>query len=279
MMLKAGVLIAVTFLISGIANATATNDGLKTVKLKPKVRESTIVKPVTTLSLETLRPFMKSAVILEDQKQFLTAPYVIAQNENRIEGVPGSVLYVRGTQDKEESAYGIYREGQSYKHPITGEKLGFEAINIGTAELNMPGDPAVFKVVAATEGIELGSRLLPSFSASLWNTLTIRPARPLATEGFILSVRDGINQIGCNKVVVISLGRRDGLVEGNTLSIMQSGKKVIDPNIKKWRKTFVQLPDVRIGSLLVFQAYEKLSLGLVLEATEIVNLLDKVKSP
>ena len=80
-------------------------------------------------------------------------------------------------------------------------------------------------------------------------------------------------------MVLISLGQREGLVAGDTLDIMQNGRKIVDPTSKGWRKCFVQLPDLRIGSLLVFQTYEKLSLGLILESTEMISLLDKVKSP
>jgi hypothetical protein len=284
MMLRAGFKVMVMLLISCIAyagstKAGTTHDGLNTVKLKPKVRELKSIQPISTLSLETLRPFIRPSVILDDKKQFLNAPYVIAEDKNRIEGGSRTVLYVLGTRCSDESAYGIYREGCSYTHPCTGEKLGFEAIDIGTAELNMSGDPAVFNVVTAREPIEVGARLLPGFASTLPSTFTIRPAKPMIEEGFILSVRDGLNQAGRNQVVVISLGQRDGLVEGNTLDIMQPGRKIIDPHSQGWKKCFVQLPDTRIGSLLVFQTYEKLSLGLILEAREIINLLDKVKSP
>lgn len=258
-MLRLALGLIVMLLISCVAHATATN--------------------TDTISLKTLRPFIKTSVILEDKKQFLEAPTVIAEDKNRIEGGPGSVLYVLGTRCKEDFAYGIYREGQSYTDPCTGEKLGFEAIDIGTAELNVAGDPAIFNVVTARETIEVGAKLLPSVASVLPNTFTIRPAKPIAKEGFILSVRDGLNQAGRNHVVMISLGQRDGLVVGNTLDIMQAGRKVINPQSKGWRKCYVQLPDMRVGSLLVFQTYEKLSLGLVLEATEIINVLDKVKSP
>jgi hypothetical protein len=267
----------VMLMYSSIIYAGTKSDN-NTVKWKPKIRTSTAVKPTSTLSLETLRPFLRNSLILENKKEFLRAPYVIAQDKNRIEGGPGTMLYVRGMNCSEESAYGIYREGQSYQHPITGEKLGFEAVNVGTAALKAPGDPAVFDVVSVTEAIEVGARLWPSFASSFESTLKVTPAKHLMEEGFILSVRDGIDQIGRNQVVVISLGYRDGLVPGNTLNIMQTGEKVVDSNSKGWRKCVVQLPDNRIGSVLVFQTYEKLSLGLVLEATEIIHLLDKVKS-
>ena len=119
--------------------------------------------------------------------------------------------------------------------------------------------------MTATESIEVGSRLLPSVGSSLPSTLTLHPAKSMPAEGFILSVRDGINQAGPNQVVLISLGQREGLVAGATLDIMQKGPKIVDPTYKGWRKCFVQLPDLRIGRLLVFQTYEKLSLGLILE--------------
>ncbi len=279
MVLRAAVGLIVMLVLGEIAYAETTNNQGNTVKLKPIVRQTNVEKPALTISMETLKPFIRNGIILDDKKQFLSAPYVLAEYENRIVGEPRSVIYVRGLKSSEETTYGIYREGKSYKHPVTGEKLGFEAISVGTAELKTLGDPAEFIVATATESVEVGTRLLPNFASSLVSNMTIRPAQPMTDEGYILSVRGAINEAGRNQVVLISLGQRDGLVEGNTLDVMQTGQKVVDKNAKGWRKKLVQLPDVRIGSVLVYQTYEKMSLGLVLESTEIINLLDKVKSP
>ena len=84
-LLRAGFGMVALFLISAIACASTTNDGSNTIKLKPKMRASKILKPQATLSRETLLPFIKMSLIFEDKNDFLKAPSVIAQDKNRIE--------------------------------------------------------------------------------------------------------------------------------------------------------------------------------------------------
>ncbi len=44
-------------------------------------------------------------------------------------------------------------------------------------------------------------------------------------------------------------------------------------------KETIELPDERAGLLMVFQAYEKMSYGLILQATRPLSIGDKVKNP
>ncbi len=261
--------------------ATPLDPNVKTVKLEPKIRAespSTIFK----IPVSTIRPYLKTSLILDSKEQFMEAPYVVAQNHGQLYGGTGTILYVLGLNETEEFTHQIYKEGQIYHHPVTHEMLGFEALTIATAELAEPaaqGEAAQFKVTSVVEPVEVGSRLFPSYASVLPTQLKMKPANALAGEGYILSTRDGMNEIGLNHVVVISLGQREGIEEGDYLDIYQSNRKVVDTVTKNWRKHEIKLPDLRIGRVLVFQTYEKLSLGLVLEANEIVHLLDKVKSP
>ncbi len=251
------------------------------IKLEPQIRvESVVIARERKIPLEVLRSFLNTSVIFEDKKQFKETPYIISQQGGYTEGgALGSILYVGGMKEAEEPVYNIYRGGRNYKHPVTGEMLGFEAIVIGAAELQSVGEVAQFKIIKAVENIENGARLLPNFVSTLPASLTMRPANYGGAGGFILSVRGGLNQIGRNQVVMISVGKREGIQEGHMLNIYQGGKKVPDPESKGWRTRTITLPDIRVGSLLVFQTYDKLSLALVLEAKEVIHLLDKVKSP
>ena len=176
----------------------------------------------------------------------------------------------------------IYRPGKNYRHPVTKECLGYEAIAIGTAELERFCDDcetiSELLLMTSEEAITVGSRLLPSYTSALPPRLTLRDAKRVP-EGFIIDVIDGINTVGRNSVVTLSLGTRDKLQEGNFLEIYQTGKTVVDPSDKSWRPCKIKLCDTRIGRLLVYKTFEKLSLALVIEATQPIHLLDKVKTP
>ncbi len=252
------------------------------IKLKPQIRAEALDNRGVTIPLNQIKPFLQRSLILDKQKQFEQMPYVLSEAEGRVLSGPGSILYVRGVKDKEESLYDIYSKvGRTYRHPKTNEILGFEAFAIGTANLQALGDPATFEIQKAEEVVESGARLAPSFAAELPVDLQLKPADTLA-EGYVLAAKNSMTGMGAGSgnVVTISMGHREGLIEGHTLAIYRPGKVLADPMGKKgWRAEKVSLPDRRIGQLLVFQSYEKLSLALILDSTESIDLLDKVKRP
>ncbi len=95
--------------------------------------------------------------------------------------------------------------------------------------------------------------------------------------GRIVSVYEGVSQIGQSAIVALNRGQTHGLAPGHVLSVYQAGRKVSDPYKSGYGK--VQLPDQLAGTLLVFKTYERFSYGLVMEAFRPVHVLDKVKNP
>jgi hypothetical protein len=250
------------------------------VKLEPRIRETpTTVGIEQTISLENIKAFLKPSLILDNKRQYMSAPYVVAEDDLHMEGGAGSILYVQGIRNKDESIYSIYREGRTLCHPITHEILGFEALAIGTAELTACCETAQFKVLTASESIEIDSRLLPSYASLIPSNMTLRAANA-SQEGYILSARDTLDEIGINDVVIISLGQRECLQEGDVMEICQPNLSPTDPMYKGMvGRCKVKLPDKKIGKLLVFQTFEKASVALVIETTGPIHLLDKVRNP
>ncbi len=105
---------------------------------------------------------------------------------------------------------------------------------------------------------------------------------PPETElaGHIISVLDGVSQIGQYNVVAIDRGSEDGLEPGHVLEIYQSGNRIRDivRGYGTSRKS-VKLPDERAGILMVFRPFSRVSYALVMEATGQIHLLDLVKTP
>lgn len=274
-----GVFVILGALCNSVIFAAQPTDEKQTVKLSPHIRVQAPIREAVTVPIEKLQPFLQTSVILNDKQQLIRAPYVIAEGNIFTEDRAANRLYVKGLKEVEETQYNLCQGEQMYRHPITKEILGFETKVIGTAELKSPGEVAEFQVNSMQAGIEVGTKLLPKFTAELPSVLEmVYPTNDTPREGYILSMREGAEQIGSLQIVVISLGLREKIKEGNVLDIYQTGNKVIDPYSKSWFKEKIQLPDRRIGKLLVFQVYDKLSLGLVLETTDIIRLLDKVKS-
>ena len=91
----------------------------------------------------------------------------------------------------------------------------------------------------------------------------------------ILDVPRGVTQIGQFDVVTLNKGARDGLKDGNVLAVYKTGETVRD----RVTGENVKIPDERSGLLMVFRTYDKLSYGLVLQATRSLAVKDKVRNP
>ena len=107
-------------------------------------------------------------------------------------------------------------------------------------------------------------------------TATYYPSNPEGdVDGSIVSVIDGVSQIGQYDVVVLNRGQREGIENGNVLAVYKRGEQVRDP----YTNEVVQLPPSRAGMLMVFRVFEKLSYGLILSADQSLSVLDKVRNP
>jgi hypothetical protein len=97
------------------------------------------------------------------------------------------------------------------------------------------------------------------------------------TSGRIISVFEGVSQIGQYQVVVLNLGRESGIEAGHVMAVFQRGETIEDPFAG--REETVTLPDERAGIVMVFRSFERLSYALVMEATRAIHVLDAVRNP
>ena len=118
-----------------------------------------------------------------------------------------------------------------------------------------------------------GDRLIPETADMPLNFFPGAPGS--VVDGRIVSVVDGVTQIGQYQVVVINRGSSHGLAVGNVLSVFRSGEEVRD--LVKGGK--VKLPDEQAGTIMVFKIYDRISYGLVMEATQALHVLDAVRNP
>ena len=73
-------------------------------------------------------------------------------------------------------------------------------------------------------------------------------------------------------------GSRDGIEVGHALAVYQAGQMVVD-TVSDKPNYLVQLPDERGGELMVFRVFEKVSFGLIMEATRALHVNDRVRKP
>lgn len=242
--------------------------------MRPKVRSTPIDNAIPAIPLEKINAFLSRSRILEDDSM-QTAPYVIAGNSKRILSGAGDRLYARGKFDENEKIYGIYRPGQVFVDPLTKETLGMEAVDIGNGKaVAFNGDIATIQMNSSREEVRIQDRLLPHNERRV--TATFLPSAPKETvEGLIVGVEGGVTQVGTMDIVILNKGERDGLEVGNVLAIYKTGEVVRD----QVNNDLVQLPDVRSGLLMVFRTFNKMSYALVLNASQPLSVMDKVRNP
>lgn len=248
----------------------------ETVRLSPQIREESISSAIPTIPLEAIRPFLTETRIV-DAGVLDTAPYIVAGADEHVLSSARDKVYVRGLDEDSLKNYSIVRKGDTYTDPDTKEVLGQEARHIGDARLLSSGDPSTLSVLTSNREILVGDRILP-LSEDSFQANFMPKAPDTMIEGRIISVLDGVSQIGQYSIVVLNQGLHDGLEVGDVLAVYKTGPTIRD-TVSGKRADKVKLPDERAGELIVFRTFEGMSLGLVMQATQAMHVLDSVRNP
>jgi hypothetical protein len=248
----------------------------ETGNLLPCIRESFIKQAIELIPSESIAQFLTSPKVVT-KNELNRAPYVIDFSGEHLIAGEGDNLYVRSIAQPESMSYTIYRPGDAYVSPETGEILGYEAKYIADTALQEAGDPATLSVTNSNSEIRKGDRVMPKSEEEVTLNYFPRPPEKSIT-GSIISVLGGVSQIGLYNVVVLDKGTRDGILTGHELAIYRNGKSISDP-YSPIKNDVVKLPDEIAGTLMVFRPFERVSYALVMKATLAIHILDKVKSP
>ncbi len=247
-------------------------------RLSPKIREQALSDAIPAIPLDQINSFLSRSRVME-AGVLEAAPYVVSGQESRLILGVGDRLYARGQFADNIPSYGIYRRGENYVDPETGEILGIEALDVGAANMRaIDDDIATLSVTRSTRDVRIGDRIIPTSYRLIEPTFF--PSEPDTTvKGHIINVEGGVSQVAMLDVIAINRGARDKIQVGNVMAIFKSGEIIHDPLAQDRKNRSVKLPDERAGLLMVFQAFEKMSLAIVLEADRGIRVGDIVRNP
>lgn len=300
----------------GSEHGTTDSRGMRVVKLSPKVRVSALKEPVPTIPIASIAPFLTMPYVA-DTDRVRRAPYVVGFPDERIVAGVGDSVYVRRIDDAVGQRFQILRPGDSLQDPETNETLGHLAVFVASAELQRAGDPAKLRVLRSEREVAIGDRVIPAALEEPLTNFFPRPG-PAGMRGRILAVLNGVSQIGQYDVVVINKGTKDRVERGDVFEVYQGGGKArdqvltggsdfnwrdesplstefwygSDAKIFRWRSdpfppavevrypraTYIQ-PYERSGVLMVFRTFDRVSFGLILEATRAMRTEDRIATP
>ena len=261
----------------------------ETVTLQPGAVEEPLEKEaIQTIAPNVIGPFLSQPLLIENG-QLDTAPRIIAGPDNRVILSAGSRVYVNSIKEGDGLHWNVYRPGEQLTDPDTKEVLGTEAIYLGDVNIARFGAPATGDIVRAKEEIFTKDRLV--VSQEEFKSSFVPHAPETQINGRIMRIYGGVAEGGPNTVVSINRGKKDGLEEGHVLAINRYGRVIKDPEYKeskdakkadptsKLAPSEVKLPDERVGLLMIFRTFDKVSYGLIMSTSDAIYTLDSVQTP
>lgn len=247
-------------------------------RLEPGIRRMPVEEAIASIPADAIRQFLNRPRVIT-RAEMDHAPYIIGNHEGRLISGEGQEVFARGFDAEQAGRYSVFRPGSDLVDPDTGEVLGYEAIYAGEAAVRDYGDPTRLQLTRTEREVLNGDRLLPM-------DREIAPQRYIpripeeTVDGRIIALFDAITQVAANQVVVINRGTREGMEVGTMLGIDQSGGTIRDTySGTSGTGELVELPARRVGTMMVFRPYERVSYALIMQATRSIQLHDRVTNP
>ena len=253
-----------------------TSSGKPVVKLSPRIRTEQLDQAIPLVPADAIEQFTANPRVLT-LEQLDAAPYIVGNLDNRLASAVGSRIYVRGIDDDGEALYSVYRRRDALIDPNSKEILGYEVAFVGDAKVLSYGDPATVVITSSKREALTGDVLLPLNRGKISYNYTPKVS-DLDFDGSVISLFNALTHAGQNQVIVINLGQRDGMERGDILRIDERGETIRDTVTPAANDT-VKLPDTRVGVTMIFRVFDRVSYGLIMESTRVVQKGDIVTNP
>ncbi len=289
----------------------------ETITLQPGAVEEPLQKvAIPTIPLSVIAPFLSKPLVIE-KDQLADSPRIVAGQDNRVVLSPGTKIYINKIEEEDGLNWFVYRPGDNLVDPDSKEVLGVEAVYLGDAKMTRYGEPASAVISKAKEEIFIKDRLVAAGDEAITNFVPHAPE--IDIRGRIIKIYGGLAEAGPESIVAISRGAQDGVEIGHVLAINRYGRVIKDPEPsksagndskpklkelnfevsrdadgkpivnfeKKSEKNdglalepgMIKLPDERVGLLMIFRVFDRVSYGLIMQASDPVNTKDAVQTP
>ncbi len=252
---------------------TISKLALQSVQLTPTVRAESIESAIPAIPMPVISPFLNKSRILPEADLQQAAKIIGFEGEHFSVG-QGSYLFVQGITADQPIEYDVFIPGKILQDPQSRGTLGVEAQIIGHARLEKRGEPSIFYLTKSFKEVALGSYLLPSEKKAVDANFLLRYPEKQA-EGRILSVLEGIEQVGQYSIVTINGGKDFGRQAGDILAICKPSTKV-PVRLRHEIPADTQYPKVQVGTALVFRVFDKASYALVTESKDFITVQDEI---
>jgi LysM repeat protein len=262
------------------------------LRLEPRLRSTPIAAAIPTIPYSAIASFLSRPTVMT-KSQANEAPHVVAfRDDHQIAG-SGVIAYVSDLGSDPHARYNVMHVSDRLLDPDNGHTLAYLGIYTATALITQPAThPAARAELIDTARETLrGDKLI---STDVQPPLDLVPRAPSTqVNGKIAWIvgDTGVSDLaGQYDIVVVNRGADAGLEPGNVLEVDKVGGVVRDINDTKgmsgalaaFGPAFaprVKLPDERAGTLLIFRTYPNVSFGLIVGASNTIQVGDVVHNP
>ena len=250
-----------------------------TTKIGPQVRVESLNNTIPVIPLDDIKHWLERSIVISPDSVTNT-PYVVGVKENRVIAGKGQTIYARGNGLEVGQRYGVYREGEPY---ILTDAAG-KKYNAGL-ELTQVAAGVVVRSENEMTSIELtnsynqevrrNDRILPIYDPMLPTLFYPTYADSVTAGGQVIRVAGSIGTAAVRGVVTINRGNLDGVQSGQVFAVNQKGEVVRDTKANQ----NIELPDERVGQVMVFKPFDHISYAYVLESELPIKVGDSIAPP
>jgi len=282
--------------------------------LSPEIRETRRSVPTQVLTPDALAPFLGDPMLMDEVDASMLGRVITGPDGNVLLG-QFSPFLAQDLPVSKSGLYTVFREGDTLRHPVSGEYLATMAHVVGVARLDSPGEIAALTMIRSAEEAVPGDHLI-AYKAPSRNAYLYPAPAELPFDAYVLSTFGIASGAGGYSLVAISVGSQDGIRPGHLLSTRYPEQTILltskivsparpgdncritdakeavyvrmlrcDERLPSQRELLgrsgelLRLPEGHAGELMVIRVFDRVSYALVRSAERAVQVGDRVVSP
>ena len=247
--------------------------------LQPQVRIESLANSIPVVPLAHIQQWLDHSIVVSPES-LTNIPYILGAADNRVITGAGQTVYARGNGLVTGQQYGVFRQGEPYTFTdATGKKInaGIELVEVAsaTAVANENDITTLELTKSFNAEVRKGDFVLPQYDNNMPSLFYPTIPNEVTDGGQVVRVQGSIGTAAQHGVVTLDRGALHGVKSGQVFSIYQKGETVRDPQTKE----MVKLPNQRVGTVMIFKAFDQLSYAYVLDSSLPIKVGAEIQPP
>ena len=247
--------------------------------LQPQIRIESLANTIPVVPLAYIQQWLDHSIVVSPES-LTNIPYILGAADNRVITGAGQTVYARGNGLVTGQQYGVFRQGEPYTFTdATGKKInaGIELVEVAsaTAVANENDITTLELTKSFNAEVRKGDFVLPQYDNNMPSLFYPTIPNEVTDGGQVVRVQGSIGTAAQHGVVTLDRGALHGVKSGQVFSIYQKGETVRDPQTKE----MVKLPNQRVGTVMIFKAFDQLSYAYELDSSLPIKVGAEIQPP